>query len=128
MFVCCFSGLHQGKKENELFEVNCHYIALIQTFGVLYFRLWDLSYGYFWNTEGGMFQWKQKIPLHLKGFLLIVRHLNHVYKHGKTNVQTTSEIVSLHSQVDLSLNSPCGWNQSIEQTLFWYGFEDVNSF
>lgn len=51
---------------------------------------------------------KTKNSTAFKGFLLIVRHLNHVYKHGKTNVQTTSEIVSLHSQVDLSLNSPCG--------------------
>lgn len=63
-----------------------------------------------------------------KKYLLDIRHLNHVYKHGKTNAQTTSEIVSLHSQVDTSLNSPCGWNQSTEQTLFWYGFEDDNSF
>lgn len=73
-----------------------------------------------------MFQWKKNSAT-FKEFLLAVRHLNHVYKHGKTDAQT-SETVSLYSQVDLSLNSPCGWNQSTEQTLFWYGFEDDNSF
>lgn len=39
-----------------------------------------------------------KIPLHLKRFLLDVRHLKHVYKHGKTNAPT-SEMVPHHSQV-----------------------------
>lgn len=87
---------HQSKKEKDSLRWVPIIPPLYKGSGALCLRLWWLSQQAF-ETEMLCFN-RNKIPLHLKRFLLDVRHLNHVYKHGKTNAHTF-EMVPLHSQV-----------------------------
>lgn len=94
--LLCLYWQHQSKKEKDSLRWVTIIPPLYKGSRVLYLRFWWLKQQPF---ETKMLRFNgNKIPLHLKRFLLDVRHLNHVYKHGKTNAHT-SEMVPLHSQV-----------------------------
>lgn len=94
-FVCLY-WQHQTEKEKDSLRWVPIIPPLYKGSTALCLRLRCLSQQSF---ETAMLRFNgNKIPLHLKRFLLDVRHLKHVYKHGKTNAPT-SEMVPHHSQV-----------------------------
>lgn len=95
-YLVCLYWQHQSEKEKDFLRWVPIIPPLYKGSKALCLRLWCLSQ---WSFETEMLRFNgNKIPLHLKRFLLDVRHLKHVYKHGKTNAPT-SETVPLHSQV-----------------------------
>lgn len=114
-----FAEHHGFYKDTEF--VLCHCLLFVS----------ERGFGYQWGScrpdqcNQCSCWWSQSSPFPWQG------RVNHpAHRHGNTNTHPASEtfpLLLLSNSPVYSLNSLGGGNQSTEQTLFWYGFEDDNS-